>query len=460
MAVAYRSSSLTGTSDSFVTSLNIPVPSGAAAGDIALCSVGRWESANPAITAPSGFTQITQVVSGNNKIALFWKRLTGADSGSYTFSWTGQQWSLGQAMLVTGVLASGDPVDAFSGLAASGTTYPGTSVNATDADFLALFAYNETSGAGTPPTNFTEVQDANNLKSNYRVLTASGTYSGSGGSMPSGVVCGVLVALKPAASGGGSQTVNAQLLASAATVGQPTVTPGAVSLAPQLLASTATVGLPSLATGAVTLAPQLLASAATVGLPNVAPGAVTVSPQLLAGAATVGQPTVSVGAATVTPETLAAGATVGQPSISVGAVTVSPQALAAGSTVGQPTVTPGAVTIAPQALAAGSTVSQPDVTSGAVTVTPQLLASTAAVGEPSTSLGPVTVAPQLVASTATVGQPTVLVSGSLAPERIESAATVGQPASRRARSPSARSSWPPPPRSGSRPSRAGSSSRR
>lgn len=208
MAVAYRSSSRTGQSDAYVSSINVPVPTGAAAGDIALVSVSRWESTNPAITAPSGFTEITQVVSGPDKIAIYWKRLTGADSGNYTFSWSGSQWALGQAMLATGVVASGDPIDAYHGVAASGAAYPATSVVATDADFLALFVRNATSGAGSPPASFTEVQDADYIKTNYRIPGAAGTYSGSGGTLPSGMCLGVLVALKPAGGGGSTTPVS------------------------------------------------------------------------------------------------------------------------------------------------------------------------------------------------------------------------------------------------------------
>jgi hypothetical protein len=449
LAVAYRSSSLTGTSDSFIASINVPVPTGAAAGDIALVAIGRWESSNPAITAPSGFTQITQVVSGNNKLAVFWKRLTGADSGSYTFTWSGQQWSLGQAMLITGALASGDPVDASSGLAASGTTYPGTSVTATDADFLALFAYHETSGAGTPPSGFTEVQDANNLKSNYRVLTASGTYSGSGGTMPSGVVCGVLVALKPAGGGAGSQTISPQLVASTATVGQLTVVPGAVTVAPQLLTSGATVGQPAVAPGPATVAPQIVDSGATVGQPAITVGAVAVSPELLASTATVGEPTLAPGAVTASPDRVESTAVVGEPTV-LTTGSIEPERVASSATVGQPTVTPGAVTIAPELVASTATVDEPSITSG-VLVEPQLVAatatigqptvtpgaisrtlqrveSTASVGQPAVVPGPVGVAPQLVASTATVGQPMVVLIDVIRPELVASTATVGEPA--------------------------------
>ena len=47
MAVGYRSSSSTGANDAFVTSINIPVPAGAAAGDIAVLALSNGNPPTP-----------------------------------------------------------------------------------------------------------------------------------------------------------------------------------------------------------------------------------------------------------------------------------------------------------------------------------------------------------------------------------------------------------------------------
>lgn len=184
MAVGYRSSSTTGASDAYVTSVNVPVPSGAASGDIAVLSMEQWESTNPTVTWPSGFTEIVNTASGSEKIKAAWKRLTGSDTGNYTPTWTGSQWTQGQCVLITGAATSGSPVDATNvATSASGTTVATTTVTATAADFLLHVVANENAANTTPPTSFTEVQDANYLHNNYRIPGASGSYSATGATL-------------------------------------------------------------------------------------------------------------------------------------------------------------------------------------------------------------------------------------------------------------------------------------
>jgi hypothetical protein len=205
MAVGYRSSSRTGQSDSFVTTLNVPVPSGAAVDDIAIVAIEQWESANPAVTAPSGFNALTPVVSGSQKLKVWWKRLTAADTGNYTFTWTGSQWSQGQCILQTGAVTSGDPIGTNfnSATSASGTTVPSTSLTVAFIPGLAHFIANENAATKTPPTNHTEVQDADYLETNYRLPGSSGTFTASGGTTStSTLILAMLVAVEPASVGG------------------------------------------------------------------------------------------------------------------------------------------------------------------------------------------------------------------------------------------------------------------
>lgn len=205
MAVAFRSSSTTGTSDAFVTSLNVPVPSGAASGDIALLAIEQWESANPTVTWPSGFTQVINQVSGSQKLRVAWKRLTAADTGNYTPTWTGSQWSQGQCILLTGGKASGDPIgsNTVTGSATS-TSVPSLSTGSlTFEPFLAHYVANENSATGTPPTSFTETQEANYLKSNYRVPGTTGVQTAAGGTIStSSLLLCCLVAVEPEPAGG------------------------------------------------------------------------------------------------------------------------------------------------------------------------------------------------------------------------------------------------------------------
>jgi len=199
VTVGYRSSSTTGSSDAFVTSLNIPVPSGAASGDVAVLSIEQWESTNPTVTWPSGFTEFVNTASGSEKIKAAWKRLTGADSGNYSPSWTGSQWSQGQCVLITGALSTGNPIDASNvATSGSGTTVPTATVTATAADFLLHVVANENTAATTPPTSFTEVQDANYLHNNYRIPGASGSYSATGATLSASTLSlAALIAVLP-----------------------------------------------------------------------------------------------------------------------------------------------------------------------------------------------------------------------------------------------------------------------
>lgn len=210
MSVSYRSSSSSGANDAFVTSINIPVPSGAASGDIALLELEQWESANPTVTWPSGFTQVVNLVSGSSKLKAAWKRLSAADTGNYTPTWTGSQWSLGHCVLIPGALASGDPIEATNTATATSTTIPTTSVTIATLAFLAHFVSNENSATATPPTSFTEVQDSNYLHSNYRIPGSTGTFTAPSGTLSASTLAlAALVAVKPAASGGST------------TIGQP-----------------------------------------------------------------------------------------------------------------------------------------------------------------------------------------------------------------------------------------------
>ena len=158
--MAYRSSTHLGGGNSETVAPT--VPSGATSGDIAIVAIYKENTA--AVTPPAGFTLKTTVTSpANYTLSVFWKRLTGADSGTYSFSWTGLAWRDASCALFSGRVASGDPFDG------SPTTATATSTSVTCAalspaasgDDLVSSAINTQGGDGawgTAPTGMTARQ--------------------------------------------------------------------------------------------------------------------------------------------------------------------------------------------------------------------------------------------------------------------------------------------------------------
>jgi hypothetical protein len=199
MAVGYRSSSNTG-NDSNASQQSPAVPSGAAAGDVVVAVVTRWGGVNPAITPPSGFNPVgTQAVNGDAKLDIFWKRLTGADVGTYLFSWGSAMWSHVHCFCMTGVKVSGDPIGlntaTWTGTAG---TYGTTQLTTAFVPGLVWSVYNDTGGTHTPPTNFTEVIDFDSGAGAYYLPGSSGANSAASGSVTSSSnAIAALIGLEP-----------------------------------------------------------------------------------------------------------------------------------------------------------------------------------------------------------------------------------------------------------------------
>lgn len=209
MAVGFRNSSSTGVGDNEVSSINVPVPTGGVANDIAVVALEQWDPGNPVITA-GAFTQFLNLVdpaAGGQKLNLFWKRLSGTDSGNYPFSWTSSQWTIGHCVLISGAKTTGDPIGANVGTAtaASGLSIPTASLPSSLSfqPFLLHFVANENSATEpTPPTSFTKTQESNYLKSNYRIPGTTGSFSAPGGSLSvSTLQLAALLAIEPDAGG-------------------------------------------------------------------------------------------------------------------------------------------------------------------------------------------------------------------------------------------------------------------
>lgn len=210
MVAALVQSSTSGTTDTQSATKDCPVPVGAAAGHVAVLAIEIWldTATDPVITWPSGFTQIAYVESttdGFQRLYVARKVLTGADSGNYTMSWSGSYWNQAQCTLWSGI-DNTTPLDVAvnTAVTAANTTQAANSVTTVTAGCgMVHLVANENSATGTPPTGYTERQEANYLRTNTKVAGAAGTETPAGATISvSTVKLGALVALRPA--GGGS----------------------------------------------------------------------------------------------------------------------------------------------------------------------------------------------------------------------------------------------------------------
>jgi hypothetical protein len=207
--MAFRSSS--GLSGATSTSAAIPVPTGAAVDDIAVVGVYK-ENTNAIGTVPSGFTlKASMTTSGASRgtLYVYWKRLTAADSGTYTFGWSGggaNTFRAGACALFSGCITTGDPFDGTVGTAESTTTVAtlnvSTSPTGSGGDAIGFWTNFTGGNSYTPPTNYTERQDLDVICLDTRDAVASGsTGSISATSIISGFQKAFLGVLAAASSG-------------------------------------------------------------------------------------------------------------------------------------------------------------------------------------------------------------------------------------------------------------------
>lgn len=180
--MAFRSSSqLVGSN---TTSAAVPVPTGAASGDIAVVAI-YMESTATITTVPSGFqtpakADLQTSATSRGRLVVYWKRLTAGDTGTYTFSWSGATWRSAACGLWSGRVASGDPFDGTVGTGESTTTVsasPAVSTTPSGSNGDAVFFATDFTGGNswTPPTNYTERQDNDEITLASRDAVASGS---------------------------------------------------------------------------------------------------------------------------------------------------------------------------------------------------------------------------------------------------------------------------------------------
>lgn len=176
--MAFRSSTVV--NGSSAASAAPAVPTGAATGDIAVVAIYKENAA--AITAPAGFTNkvaLTTSPTTQGSLHVYWKRLTAADSGTYSFTWTGSTWCAAVCGLWSGRVASGDPFDGTVGTAESvgsvSTLNVSTSPATASGDAVGVWTNFNGGATFTPPTNYTERHDDPVITLDTRDNVASGS---------------------------------------------------------------------------------------------------------------------------------------------------------------------------------------------------------------------------------------------------------------------------------------------
>lgn len=158
-----------------LTTAAIPVPSGVTGAANEAIVVQLYKENTAGITPPAGFTQKSQVATdGVTEQTIFWKRPSGADAGTYDFTWTGSTFAGGSAHRITGVgNPGGDPfhlIDHEFSNSLSSTT-PAVQFTTTVPDILLLWLAMGFDGSNswTQPGSFTEVFESTNLTAAWKV---------------------------------------------------------------------------------------------------------------------------------------------------------------------------------------------------------------------------------------------------------------------------------------------------
>lgn len=193
----------------------VPVPAGTLPYDIVVVRLSRWEAINPAVTTPGTEWEMigTQQITGQEKLDTWAKRLTGVDSGTYTFSWGTSMWTTGHATLYRGVNRS----VALSSLrinqaTGSGTTFPNTTLNTVpQGSALDWHGVQESGGVKTQPTGYTAVETNDVDLSAYQQNVTAGNFTASGGTSFSTNLISSLLELTPEAAVGGTTPIGKDL---------------------------------------------------------------------------------------------------------------------------------------------------------------------------------------------------------------------------------------------------------
>jgi hypothetical protein len=203
--------------DATGATLALTIPAGTSVDDYAVAIIELWDSTatNPTLTYPSGFSEIVSYVSttdGFQKMKVAVKKLTAADSGTYSVSGFGSHFRQGHVAIIRGIDTT-TALDVAVNLAqnSTGTTLPANSLTTVTAGCLIMrVVANENTSTGTPDTGYTEQADSNYLKTNTKIAGSAGTETPSGGSQSvSNLKLSALIAFRPAADSGITGTIAA-----------------------------------------------------------------------------------------------------------------------------------------------------------------------------------------------------------------------------------------------------------
>lgn len=189
--VTYVDSTTTG--DTANTSSRAPaVPANPQPYDVVLVNLSRWASpnSNPAVTLPdSGWVALgaSTGADGDQRNDRYARRIDDEiPFGTYTFSWSGSQWTTAHATMYRGVDRDVD-LTTLAGLSPpqsviatnSGTTFPVLTINSVpEGSALHWHGTSETVSPGhTVPTGWTEVEENDCDVTAYQESVAAGNYT-------------------------------------------------------------------------------------------------------------------------------------------------------------------------------------------------------------------------------------------------------------------------------------------
>lgn len=138
------------------------VPAGTASGKIVVVSMFVNVKTTTVDGVPAGFASVpgSPVLGKSNGTHKFWKRLTGADAGTYDFILSSSQFVEGSAELFNNCIGSGSPFDSSPGAAVDdvgSNNSPPVSTSSTGSDRLILHtATCWSGGVWTPNTGYTK----------------------------------------------------------------------------------------------------------------------------------------------------------------------------------------------------------------------------------------------------------------------------------------------------------------
>jgi hypothetical protein len=120
------------------TNVVIGKPAGTVAGDLLIAAVAADGSVESTITPPAGWN-VAHVSSQGGKITfgVWWKLAGASESGTYSFTWSGNRQAYGWIMRFTGH-DSAVPINAVANTAGSATTPESPSVTSTVDNTLIL----------------------------------------------------------------------------------------------------------------------------------------------------------------------------------------------------------------------------------------------------------------------------------------------------------------------------------